>query len=146
MSTTNFKTIEQLILGATESTKITINYKDNDYDFNLRPLTDGELTKIRKIEYDSLNFKVKIDEDGNAGSSEQTQEADVNTGEFTEKQTIAKYTAIAWSLSNDEITFTTEDIERLPKGIPNLLFEKVIEVSGLRSGDLTTVKNFLNNE
>lgn len=139
----NNEVLEKLILGTSGSTEVTINYEDKDYNFNLRPLTDWELTQLKKIEYNTLNFKVKIDDEGAKKGANDSQEADVNTGEFTEKQALAKYTAIAWSLSDDEVTVPVESIEKLGKGLPNLLFEKVIEVSGLRPGDLTTVKNFL---
>lgn len=144
----NLETIAKILQESSERTEITINYEGNEEIFKLRPLTDGELTKLKKIEYNSFKFKVIIDDEGNKKRQEQpeSQETEVDTGEFTENQKNAMYQAIAWSLSSPEEEVPVSVIEGMPKGMPALLYEKVIEVSGLRVGDLTTVKNFLKDK
>ena len=56
---------------------------------------------------------------------------------------MAKYTAIAYSLSVDGETFPVEKVEEFPKGLPDILFKEVINISGLEAGDLAVLKNFL---
>ena len=143
----NLETISQILQESSERTEVTINYNGNEKKFKMKPLTDGELTKLKRIEYNSFKFKLTIDEEGNKKRQKQSeQETEVDTGEFTENQKNAMYTAIAWSLSTPEEEVPVSAVENMPKGMPNLLYEKVIEVSGLREGDLTTVKNFLKDE
>ena len=62
---------------------------------------------------------------------------DVDVGEFNEAQAEAMYTAI--SLSFD---LPVENIKNLPVGVPEVMFDKVIEISNLTETDLTSVKSF----
>jgi hypothetical protein len=78
--------------------------------------------------------------------SQNINDVDINTGEFTEAQAEAMYTAIALSLSVDGETVTSDDIKGMPAGVPELLFEKVILVSKLNDKDLTAIKQFRKDE
>lgn len=140
----NLEVLEKLVAGTSAAKEVIVNFEDNDYPFKLRPLTDGELTKLKKIENGSLTFKVKIDDNGKRkGKPETENQADINTGEYQEGQVRAKYTAIAYSLSVDGETFPVEKVEDFPKGLPDIVFKEVIKISGLEAGDLAVLKNFL---
>ena len=140
----NVEVLEKLVAGTSAAKEVIVNFEDNDYPFKLRPLTDGELTKLKKIENGSLTFKVKIDDNGKRkGKPETENQADINTGEYQEGQVRAKYTAIAYSLSVDDEVFPVEKVEDFPKGLPDILFKEVIKISGLEAGDLAVLKNFL---
>lgn len=149
MKMSNLETLQQIIIGNSERTEVTINHEGNEETFSFRKLTDGDLTKLRRIEYNSFKFKVNIDDEGKKkgkNKASESQETEVDTGEFTEKQRMAIYTAIAWSLSSEEEEVPVSFVEQMPKGMPDLLYEKVIEVSGLGVGDLTSVKSFLKDK
>ena len=140
----NLEVLEKLVAGTSAAKEVIVNFEDNDYPFKIRPLTDGELTKLKKIENGSLTFKVKIDDNGKRKGEPETQnQADINTGEYQERQVRAKYTAIAYSLSVDDEVFPVEKVEDFPKGLPDILFKEVIKISGLEAGDLAVLKNFL---
>ena len=105
------------IQESSERTEVTINYNGNEKKFKMKPLTDGELTKLKRIEYNSFKFKLTIDEEGNKKRQKQSeQETEVDTGEFTENQKNAMYTAIAWSLSTPEEEVPVSAVENMPKG------------------------------
>ena len=103
----------------------------------MRPLNDGELTSLQSIEKKPLVVKV-----GMQGGKRQTvqsniNDVDINTGEFTEAQNEAMYTAIGWSLD-----VPVEEIKTLPAGLPSVIFEQVIRISKLSDDDLTIIKSF----
>jgi hypothetical protein len=79
-------------------------------------------------------------------TSVQSNDVDINTGEFTEAQYEAMYNAIALSLSVDGETVTTNDIKGLPAGLPQIIFEQVIRISKLSDEDLTIIKSFRKNK
>ena len=140
----NLETLQKLTLGTDYVTNVKINYEDADYDFRMRPLTDGELTTLQTIEKKPLVFKVGMQ--GGKRTSLQQNDLDINTGEFTEAQNEAMYNAIAWSLSVDGETVHPEDIKTLPAGLPGILFEQVINISKLSDNDLTVIKSFRENK
>ena len=139
----NLETLQKLTLGTDNVTNVKINYNDIDYDFRMRPLTDGELTKIQSIEQKPLVVKVGM-QNGKRTSVHQN-DVDINTGEFTEAQNEALYQAIALSLSVDGETVTSDDIKTLPAGLPGIIFEQVITISKLSDNDLTVIKSFRKN-
>ena len=47
----NLETISQILQESSERTEVTINYNGNEKKFKMKPLTDGELTKLKRIEY-----------------------------------------------------------------------------------------------
>lgn len=142
----NFETLQKLTLGTDNITQVKINYEDTDYEFKMRPLTDGELTKIQSIEKKPLIVKVGMQNGKRTSIQSNINDVDINTGEFTEAQAEAMYNAIALSLSVDGETVTPDMIKTLPTGLPAILFEQVINISKLSDDDLTIIKSFRKDE
>ena len=140
---TNLDIIKKLTLGKEDTTKVKIDYCGEEVEFELRPLTDGELTRLQSIEKKPLIVRVGM-QNGRRQSTN-ISDVDVNTGEFTEAQAEAMYTAISLSLSIDE-EIPVEDIKNMPTGLPQLLYDKVIEISKLSDNDLTSIKTFRKTE
>ena len=140
----NIDILQKLTLGTDKVSDVKIVFEDEDYEFKIRPLTDGELTKLQAIEKKPLVVKVGMQ--GGRRTSVQTNDVDINTGEFMEAQNEAMYNAIAWSLSVDGETVDPDTIKVLPAGLPQILFEQVINISKLSDEDLTVIKQFRKNE
>lgn len=144
----NLEMLQKLSLGTKEIHEVTIETDDGEeYDFKIRPLSDGELTQLQVIEKKPYSMKMKINRDGEREpvkreDKKEGQEMDVDMGEFTEVQAKAIYTAIAWSLSVDDEKIPVKIVQGLPLGVPEILFEKVIEISHLTEKDLSAIKNF----
>ena len=137
----NLETLRKLSLGKDDKTTVKINFEDEDYEFEMRPLTDGELTKLQSIEKKPLIVKVAMQ--GGKRTSMQTNmnDVDINTGEFTEAQNESMYQAIGWSLD-----VPVDAVKGLPAGLPGVLFEQVIRISKLSDDDLTIIKSFRKDE
>lgn len=140
----NLEAIKKLTLGTELVSEVKIEYENEDYAFTMRPLTDGELTRLQAIEKKPLVVKVGMQ--NGKRTSVQSNDVDINTGEFTEAQYEAMYNAIALSLSVDGETVTTNDIKGLPAGLPQVIFEQVIRISKLSDEDLTIIKSFRKNK
>jgi hypothetical protein len=140
----NTDILQKLTLGTDKVSDVKIVFEDEDYEFKIRPLTDGELTKLQAIEKKPLVVKVGMQ--GGRRTSVQTNDVDINTGEFMEAQNEAMYNAIAWSLSVDGEDVHPDTIKVLPAGLPQVLFEQVILISKLSDEDLTVIKQFRKNE
>jgi len=140
----NLEMIQKLTLGKDNLETVKIDYDGTEAEFTIRPLTSGELSKLQAIEKKPLVVKVGMQ--GGKRVSQNINDVDINTGEFTEAQAEAMYTAIALSLSVDGETVTSEDIKGMPTGVPELLFEKVILISKLNDKDLTAIKQFRKDE
>jgi hypothetical protein len=140
----NTDILQKLTLGTDKVSDVKIVFEDEDYEFKIRPLTDGELTKLQAIEKKPLVVKVGMQ--GGRRTSVQTNDVDINTGEFMEAQNEAMYNAIAWSLSVDGDDVHPDTIKVLPAGLPQVLFEQVINISKLSDEDLTVIKQFRKNE
>jgi hypothetical protein len=140
----NTEILQKLTLGTDKVSDVKIVFEDEDYEFKIRPLTDGELTKLQAIEKKPLVVKVGMQ--GGRRTSVQTNDVDINTGEFMEAQNEAMYNAIAWSLSVDGDDVHPDTIKVLPAGLPQVLFEQVILISKLSDEDLTVIKQFRKNE
>ena len=136
----NLEVIQKISLGTENTETVKINYNNEDYTFTMRPLTDGELTRLQSIEKKPLVVKVGMQ--GGKRTSVQSNDVDINTGEFTEAQAEAMYEAIALSLSVDGETITASDIKTLPAGLPGVIFEQVVNISKLSEDDLTIIKSF----
>lgn len=136
----NIETLRKITLGVDDTQEVEINFDDQELTFTMRPLTDGELTQLQTIEKKPLVVKVGMM--GGKRQSVQSNDVDINTGEFTEAQAEAMYQAIAWSLSVDDEVVTIEDIKALPAGLPGVLFEQVMSISKLSDDDLTVIKSF----
>ena len=142
----NLETLQKLTLGTDYVTNVKINYEEEDYEFRMRPLTDGELTQLQTIEKKPLVVKVGMQNGKRTSVQSNINDVDINTGEFTEAQNEAMYNAIAWSLSVDGGTVQPEDIKTLPAGLPGIIFEQVINISKLSDDDLTVIKSFRENK
>ena len=133
----NLETLRKLSLGTNDTTKVKINFENTDYEFEIRPLNDGELTKLQSIEKKPLVVKVGMQNGKRTSVQSNINDVDINTGEFTEAQNEAMYTAIGWSLD-----VPVDEIKSLPAGLPKVLFEQVIKISKLSDDDLTFIKSF----
>lgn len=132
----NNEIISKLTLG----TDLTETVKINDVEIELRPLTAGELSKLQSLEKKGFVMKVGVNQQGKR-QSVQTNDVDVNAGEFNQYQTEAMYKAIAWSMGVDE-----KMIENFQVGVPELIFKEVIRISHLSDEDLTVIKQFRKKE
>lgn len=137
----NLETLRKLTLGTEDTETVKINFNETDYEFEMRPLTDGELSKLQSIEKKPLVVKVGMKNGQRQSVQSNVSDVDINTGEFTEAQSEAMYNAIALSLSVDE-KVSIDDIKALPAGLPSVLFEQVINISKLSDDDLTVIKSF----
>ena len=137
----NLETLRKLSLGKDDKTTVKINFEETDYEFEMRPLTDGELTKLQAIEKKPLVFKIGMQNGKRTSVQTNLNDVDVNTGEFAEAQNNAMYEAIALSLD-----VPSDEIKTLPAGLPAILFEQVIRISKLSEDDLTVIKSFRENK
>ena len=128
--------IEKLTLGkdATETVEI-----DGD-EIELRPLTSGELSKLQSIEKKGFSMKVGVNQQGKR-QSVQTNDVDINAGEFNKYQTEAMYKAVAWSMGISE-----DVVENFAVGTPEKIFMEVVRISKLSDNDLVSIKQFRKKE
>ena len=133
----NLETLRKLTLGTDDTETVKINFENTDYEFEIRPLNDGELTKLQSIEKKPLVVKVGMQNGKRTSVQSNINDVDINTGEFTEAQNEAMYTAIGWSLD-----VPVDEVKNLPAGLPRILFEQVINISKLSDDDLTFIKSF----
>ena len=132
----NIETLNKLSLGKEDTETVTINFEEEDYKFTMRPLTDGELTRLQAIEKKPFTVKVGLQNGKRTAVQSNINDVDINTGEFTEAQNNAMYEAIALSLD-----VKVEAIKKLPAGLPGVLFEQVIKISKLSDDDLKVIKS-----
>ena len=138
--------IQKLTLGTEDIQTVNITWEDEELEFRLRPLTSGELSKLQVIEKKPLQIKVNMRNGKREAVQSNMNDVDINTGEFTEAQSEAMYKAVALSLSVDGEKVTTDEVRNMIVGLPELLFQQVINVSRLSDNDLTMVKQFRKNE
>ena len=142
----NKEMLEKLTKGINKTTPIIIEFEDEEYEFTMRPLTAKELMKLQSHEKKGFVIKVNVGANGKKQSVSTTQtDVDVNAGEFNELQSETMMKAIAWSLSIDTQKITLDDLETLPVGVLDILFENVINISNLNDTDLTIIKKFREN-
>ena len=134
---TNQEMLEKLIQGTDKTETVEIEVNGNKATFSIRPLTAGELTKLHVIEKQGFTVKVGMQNGKRQTVESNLSDIDVDVGEFNEAQAEAMYTAI--SLSFD---LPIKAIKNLPVGVPEVMFDKVIEISNLTETDLTSVKSF----
>lgn len=137
---TNQEMLEKLMLGANDIQKVEITINEKTAEFDMRPLTSGELSQLQTIEKKGFNMKIGMQNGKRQTTQTNMNDMDVNVGEFTQYQIEAMYTAIGWSLE-----VPIDNIKQLPTGVPEALFEKVIEISNLSDSDLTAIKTFRKN-
>ena len=132
----NEEIIEKLTLGKDLTETVTID----GVDITLRPLTSGELSKLKTIDKKGLTMKVGVS--GNTKKqSVAANDIDVNAAELSKYQTEAMYTAVAWSMD-----ISKEAVENFAVGIPEKIFMEVSRISNLQDTDLTILKQFRKNE
>lgn len=140
----NLEMLQKLSLGKDDVEKVTLELEDgSEYEFTIRPLTSGEISKLQALEKKSVVIKIGME----AGKRTKTtvdnhQNVDVNTGKFSKDQSEAMYESIALSLSVDGEVITSDDVKQMKVGLPELLFAEVIRVSQLTEDDLTAIKSF----
>ena len=137
----NLETLQKLTLGTDLTENVKINFENTDYEFEMRPLNDGELSKLQAIEKKPLVIKVGMQNGKRQTVTTNMNDVDINTGEFTEAQNEAMYNAISLSMN-----VPVEEIKKLPAGLPRVLFEQVIRISKLSDDDLTVIKSFRKDE
>ena len=145
MMANNLEAIRKLSLGTEDTQLVKIEYEGEEYELTMRPLTDGELTRIQSIEKKPLVVKVGMQNGQRTSVQSNINDVDINTGEFTEAQNNAMYEAIALSLSVDGETVIADDIKEMKAGLPGIIFEQVIRISQLSDDDLTLIKTFRKN-
>ena len=138
--------IQKLTLGTEDIQTVTIDWEGEELEFKLRPLTSGELSKLQVIEKKPLQIKVNMRNGKREAVQSNMNDVDINTGEFTDAQSEAMYKAVALSLSVDGEKVTIDEVRNMIVGLPELLFQQVINVSRLSDNDLTMVKQFRKNE
>ena len=131
--------LERLTLG-TEATE-TIEVGGEEVE--IRPLTSGELSKLQTIEKKGFVMKVGVGAKGKRTSVETSNtDVDINAGDFTHYQNEALYKAVAYGLSIDGEKIKPEQIQNLPTGVPEQIFQEIVRISNLTNNDLTIIKNF----
>ena len=140
----NDELLQKLTLGSNNVERITVEFENEKIEGCMRPLTSGELTKLKSLEQKGFLMKIGVDKKGKRQTVSTFNDIDVNAGEFQEYQAETMFTAVAWSLSVNGSNYTKEDIMALPNGIPELLFQETIRISNLTESDLTTIKQFRN--
>ena len=134
--------LQKLSLGTEDIESVIIDFEGEKAEFKIRPLTSGELSKLQAVEKKPLVVTVGMKNGKRETVKSNISDVDINTGEFTEAQSEAMYQAIALSLSVDGEIIEVDDIKAMRTGLPELLFEEVINVSKLSDTDLTAIKTF----
>ena len=135
----NLEMLERLTKGVEATETITIN----DEEIVIRPLTSGELSKLQTIEKKGFVMKVGVGANGKRTSvNTSNTDVDINAGDFTQYQSEALYKAVAWGLSIGKEKVNPEQVEALPAGIPEQIFNEIVRISNIKDNDLTIIKNF----
>lgn len=131
----NIEILEKLMKGAESTETIIIE----DEEIIIRPLTSGELSELQSIEKKSFTMKVGLDGGKRTGNM---NDVNVNAGNFTKYQNEALYTAVAWGLSINGKSVKPSQVQNLPAGIPEQIFQEIIRISNVNNNDLTIIKTF----
>ena len=135
----NLEMLERLTKGIEATEIITINGEE----IEIRPLTSGELSELQTIEKKGFVMKVGVGAKGKRTSVETSNtDVDINAGDFTHYQSEALYKAVAWGLSIGGEKIKPEQIQGLPTGVPEQIFQEIVRISNLTNNDLTIIKNF----
>ena len=135
----NLELLQKLTLGTEATETITVNGEE----IEIRPLTSGELSELQTIEKKGFVMKVGVGAKGKRTSVETSNtDVDINAGDFTHYQSEALYKAVAYGLSINGEKIKPEQIEKLPTGIPEQIFNEIVRISNLTNNDLTIIKNF----
>ena len=131
--------LERLTKGVEATETIEIGGEEME----IRPLTSGELSKLQTIEKKGFVMKVGVGANGKRTSvNTSNTDVDINAGDFTQYQSEALYKAVAWGLSIGKEKVNPEQVEALPAGIPEQIFNEIVRISNIKDNDLTIIKNF----
>ena len=135
----NLEMLERLTKGVEATETIEIGGEEVE----IRPLTSGELSKLQTIEKKGFVMKVGVGANGKRTSvNTSNTDVDINAGDFTQYQSEALYKAVAWGLSIGKEKVNPEQVEALPAGIPEQIFNEIVRISNIKDNDLTIIKNF----
>ena len=135
----NLEMLERLTKGVEATETIEIGGEEME----IRPLTSGELSKLQTIEKKGFVMKVGVGANGKRTSvNTSNTDVDINAGDFTQYQSEALYKAVAWGLSIGKEKVNPEQVEALPAGIPEQIFNEIVRISNIKDNDLTIIKNF----
>ena len=135
----NLEMLERLTKGVEATEMITVDGEEVE----IRPLTSGELSKLQNIEKKGFVMKVGVGANGKRTSvNTSNTDVDINAGDFTQYQSEALYKAVAWGLSIGKEKVNPEQVEALPAGIPEQIFNEIVRISNIKDNDLTIIKNF----
>ena len=134
----NHDIIEKLTLGTQDIEEVTITVDKDETTVTLRPLTSGELAKLRKIEKKPFTMKMNMGSNGKVRDVEKMsqQTMDIGMADFTDSQAETIYQAVAWSMDID-----IENVKNFKVGVPEQIFKEVMRISSLPD-DLEVVKQF----
>lgn len=135
--------IQQLTLGTDKIETISID----GVEVRIRPLSAGELSTLQSIEKKGFTMKLGMNNRGKRTSVEtQNTDMDINAGEFSQYQSEALFTAVAYGLSVDGEKVTVEDVKGFAAGVPEKIFNEIIRISTLTDKDLSIIKSFRKGE
>ena len=135
----NLEMISRLTKGI-EATEV-INVGGEEVE--IRPLTSGELSELQTIEKEGFVMKVGVGAKGKRTNVETSNtDVDINAGDFTHYQSEALYKAVAYGLSVNGEKIKPEQVQDLPTGLPEQIFNEIVRISNLTNNDLTIIKNF----
>ena len=135
----NLEMLERLTKGVEATETIEIGGEEVE----IRPLTSGELSKLQTIEKKGFVMKVGVGANGKRTSvNTSNTDVDINAGDFTQYQSEALFKAVAWGLSIGNDKVNPEQVEALPAGIPEQIFNEIVRISNIKDNDLTIIKNF----
>lgn len=135
----NLEMLERLTKGVEATETIEIGGEEVE----IRPLTSGELSKLQTIEKKGFVMKVGVGANGKRTNVQTSNtDVDINAGDFTQYQSEALFKAVAWGLSIGKEKVNPEQVEALPAGIPEQIFNEIVRISNIKDNDLTIIKNF----
>lgn len=136
-----------------------INGKDNTQEFEfeglgkplrLRPLTTGEILRLQKLEKKNQRYNISVEKDARKKRGERRKEIRDEVQKFENeidaeqlRESVARTKFLAISLSAD---IPEAMVEELPSYLPDLIFEKVVDISKLTSKDLDLLADFREDE
>lgn len=143
----NSEIIEKLTLGTEEIQTVKVKHGKETTEVELRPLSSGELSILQKMEKAPYSMQMKMNRNGenvpvNREESliEDDNTMDLHMGEYVESKSKLMYTAVAWSMD-----ISIAAVKQFYKGVPEQLFEHVMDISNITEDDLDTLKQFRSN-
>ena len=140
----NNEILSKLTIGTEETETVTVYNNDEKIEVDIRPLTTGELTNLQSLEKKSFRMKMKMNRNGELENVERQMSdntMDISMSDFTEFQAKAMYTAIAWSMG-----ISVKEVQSFKPGVPEQIFEAIIDLNSLSENDLICIKQFRNDK